>query len=447
MNIFFISMGCAKNSVDSEHLIGLLASVGHKIVDNVEKAQVGLINTCAFIQDAVKENVDAILDLELLKEQGKLEKIIVSGCIVNRYETELRQELPSVDLWAGAEDWDKIIAFLGDGTQGAGSAVNLQDDSSCSPRGLLSENKPWSRYLKVGEGCDTFCSYCTIPMIRGRLRSVPIPKLAAEARKLCAAGAREICLVGQDLTAYGKDLYGAPAIEALLRALDEILPEGTWIRLLYLHPDRITHEFLDFLMRAKKILPYLDIPIQHIDDAILTAMNRSPVAAHIKNIFQYARAKNPLFTLRTTIMVGFPGETEEQFQRVLDFLEDAEIDRVGAFMYSPEEGTKAALLPDQISDEIKEERYRRLMEVQAEILRERNALFIGKTLDVLIDEIDGEDDSAWGRSYRDAPEVDGMVCVFGGGKLVPGSYVKAVIIDAAEHDLFGTLVDEKEKMA
>ena len=426
MNIYFVSMGCAKNNVDSERLMGLLTAAGHRIRDNAGDAQVGIINTCAFIQDAVKENVDAILDLELLKEQGKLDKIIVTGCIVNRYEAELREELPTVDLWARAEEWDKIVGFLG------GAIVNCFSDV---PRGLLPENRPWSRYLKVGEGCDTFCSYCTIPLIRGRLRSTPIPRLVNEARQLCASGARELCLVGQDLTAYGKDLYKKPAIGELLTALNEALPPETWIRLLYLHPDRISSEFLDFLAKTRA-LPYLDVPIQHIDDGILAAMNRVPGSAHIKDIFAYARKKNPLFTLRTTIMVGFPGETEEQFAQVLEFLEKMKLDRVGAFLYSPEEGTKAALLPNQVPERVKEERYDRLMTTQSRISRERNALFLGRTLQILVEEIDTQSDLAWGRSYRDAPEVDGMVCVESGGSLVPGSWANVTVTDVAEHDLF-----------
>jgi len=426
-------MGCAKNSVDSEHLIGKLVADGHKIVDISEDAQVGLINTCAFIQDAVKENVDAILDLELLKEQGKLHKIIVVGCIVNRYEAELRKELPAVDLWASAEEWDKVADFL---RQGANKTTGRV---SSITRGLLPGSAFWSRYLKVGEGCDTFCSYCTIPLIRGRLRSVPVEQLTAEAKMLCEAGARELCLVGQDLTVYGKDLYGKPALGDLLKALNSELPSETWIRLLYLHPERITREFLDFISGAEKILPYLDIPVQHIDETILSAMNRSPDTAHIRDIFAYLRAKNPLFALRTTIMVGFPGETEAQFSRVLEFLEEVEFDRLGAFAYSPEEGTKAALLPGQVPDEVKEERLRRLMELQGRISRERNSLFVGKTLRVLVEEIDREDNLAWGRSYRDAPEVDGMISIEGGGTLTPGSWVDATVTDFAEHDLFAEL--------
>ena len=434
MNIFFLSMGCAKNSVDSEHLIGKLVAGGHKIVDDTEDAQVGLINTCAFIQDAVKENVDAILDLELLKERGKLEKIIVVGCIVNRYEAELRQELPTVDLWARTEEWDKVAEFL---DQNSTSKSYSTYAANC--RGLLPGSGFWSRYLKISEGCESFCSYCTIPLIRGHLRSLPVERLVAEARTLCESGARELCLVGQDLTVYGKDIYGKAALEDLLKTLNSELPDETWIRLLYLHPDRITHEFLDFISGTEKILPYLDIPIQHIDETILASMNRSPDAAHIRDLFAYLRAKNPFFALRTTIMVGFPGETETRFRRILEFLEEVEFDRVGAFAYSPEEGTKAALLPKQVSDKVKKERLNRLMELQSRVSRERNSLFVGKTLRVLVEEIDLDDNLAWGRSFRDAPEVDGMVSLEGGGALTPGSWADATVMDSAEHDLFAAV--------
>jgi len=432
-------MGCAKNGVDSETLMGRLAFEGHVVVEAPEEARVGIINTCAFIQDAVKENIDAILDLELLKEQGVLERIVVVGCIVNRYEAELRRELDSVDLFARAEDWDTVVNYLA-GLEGRRPSLI----SSCG-RVPLPGTSRWSRYLKVGEGCDTFCSYCSIPLIRGRLRSTPVERLVEEALGLCAQGARELCLVGQDLTVYGRDLYGAPAIERLLRELDAALPDGTWVRLLYLHPDRLTPAFVDFLMESGKILPYLDVPVQHIDDAILSRMNRVPAGEHIRRMFRYLREKNPLFALRTTIMTGFPGETELQFRRVLDFLEDAEIDRVGAFVYSPEEGTRAASFPDPVPRKVGEERYARLMELQSVLSRERNALFVGRELDVLVEEVDGESGEAWGRSYRDAPEVDGMVCVSGAGGAVPGTFVRARITDCEEYDLFGEAVGRGER--
>ncbi len=435
MKIFLITMGCAKNSVDSEVLMGRLAADGHKFVDDVSKARVGIINTCGFIQDAVKENINAILDLEQLKEQGKLDKIIVVGCLVNRCEAELREALPTVDLFARAESWEEVAVFLAH-KQRAKKAEILSRSNRLLPPG----GEKWTRYLKVGEGCDTFCSFCSIPFIRGRLRSTPVQNLVTEAVSLAADGAREICLVGQDLTVYGRDIYGKPAIETLLKELDSALPDDTWIRLLYLHPDRVTPEFVDFISGSKKILPYLDIPIQHIDDSILVRMNRGPVSGHIKKIFRYIRSESSLFTIRSTIMTGFPGETEEQFQHVLDFLEEIKLDRVGAFVYSPEEGTKAAKLPDQVPQQIAEERHERLMMLQEKISTERNALFDGLELKILVEETDKESAQAWGRSYRDAPEVDGLVYVDGANNVKPGDFITARITDYAEHDLFGTFI-------
>ncbi|MBQ9565592.1 MAG: 30S ribosomal protein S12 methylthiotransferase RimO [Synergistaceae bacterium] len=433
-------MGCAKNAVDSEKLMGRLVAMGHRVVEDPSEADVGIINTCGFIQDAVKENVDAILDLERMKEEGTLSRIIVAGCLVNRYEAELRKELPSVDLFVRAEDWDSVAAFL-PSPGGAGGGARPLVCGRFAP----SFTPTWSRYLKVGEGCDTFCSYCAIPLIRGRLRSVPVEALVEEAVALCASGARELCLVGQDLTAYGRDLYGAPALERLLTELGRALPGGTWLRLLYLHPDRMTEGLADFLMGAEKVLPYLDIPIQHIDDAILSRMNRRTTGDHIRRIFRHIRRADPLFALRTTLMTGFPGETEAQFQRVLDFLGEAELDRVGAFVYSPEEGTPAASFADPVPREVAEERCARLMEFQSAISQERGALFIGWELDVLIEEIDEASGAAWGRSYRDAPEVDGVVCVSGAvAELSPGDLIRVKITGCEEHDLFGTAIQSEE---
>jgi ribosomal protein S12 methylthiotransferase len=373
-----------------------------------------------------------------MKNEGTLSHIIVAGCLVNRYESELRKELPSVDLFARAEEWDAVADFM-TALDGAKDRTDGTASSLVCGRFSPSFGTPWSRFLKVGEGCDTFCSYCSIPLIRGRLRSIPVEELIGEAAALCASGAKELCLVGQDLTAYGRDIYGEPALKRLLSELDHELPKGTWLRLLYLHPDRMTEELADFLMGTEKVLPYLDVPIQHIDDDILKRMNRRPAGAHIRKIFNYIRRANPLFALRTTIMAGFPGETEEQFRKVLDFLEEAELDRVGAFAYSPEEGTPAASFPDAVPHDVAEERCDRLMELQSSISQERGELFVGRELDVLIEETDSESGEAVGRSYRDAPEVDGVVCVSGvGGEVSPGDIVRVHVTDCAEHDLFGT---------
>lgn len=427
MKLSIISLGCSKNLVDSENLIGLLEASGVEVVSDVGEADVALVNTCGFIQPAVEESVNTILDLELLKEQGKLKKIGVVGCLVNRYGDELKKELPSVDVWARAEEWGLVARSLG------------LVPSFAPARGMLSETRPWSRYLKVGEGCDTFCSYCTIPSIRGRARSVAIPQLSGMALDLAEKGAREICLVGQDLTIYGRDLYGEPRLEELLAVLDQELPRHVWIRLLYLHPSRIDERFIDFVAGHDRILSYLDIPVQHIDPVILKRMNRPSDEQHIRRIFSYARKADPFFALRTTIMVGFPGETETQFSKVLDFLEQTKIDRVGAFIFSPEEGTPAAAMEDRVPSEIGEARYRRLMELQSEISLERQNVFVNKKLRVLVDEIDDEDGTAWGRSYREAPEVDGLIGISGGSALEEGQFVEVRITDAAEHDLFAEI--------
>ncbi len=430
MKLCIVSLGCSKNTVDSENLIGLLEASGVEIVSDVGDADVALVNTCGFIQPAVEESVSAILDLELLKEQGKLKKIGVVGCLVNRYGNELKKELPSVDVWARAEEWGLAVRSLGL-IPAAGPA-----------RGMLPETKPWTRYLKVGEGCDTFCSYCTIPSIRGRARSIGIPELSSMALDLAEKGAREICLVGQDLTIYGRDLYGEPRLRDLLSELDRQLPGDVWIRLLYLHPSRIDEPFIDFVAGHRRILSYLDIPVQHVDPEVLRRMNRPDDEKHIRRIFSYARKADPFFALRTTLMVGFPGETESQFSKVLDFLEQAMIDRVGAFIFSPEEGTPAADLPGRVPYEIGEDRYRRLMELQSEISLERQNLFVGKKLSVLIDEIDEEDCTAWGRSFREAPDVDGLIAVSGGSALKEGQLLEVRVVDAAEHDLFAEIAGE-----
>ncbi|MBR4195129.1 MAG: 30S ribosomal protein S12 methylthiotransferase RimO [Synergistaceae bacterium] len=428
MRIYLLTMGCAKNTADSEHLKAVLESCGHSVTDDIDSSECAVINTCGFIQDAVKENIDAILDLEALKNDGKIKTLIVAGCLVNRYEKELRQEFSgTVDFFARSEEWSKIAEFLG------GRA-----ESNCPPV-PVSKNY-YSRYLKISEGCNTLCSYCAIPMIRGRLRSVPLERVVDEAVIMCAAGARELCLVGQDLTVYGQDFAYGTNLQTLIRALNDAVPAGTWIRLLYLHPNRVSEALIDFLMTQDKVLHYLDIPIQHSDPRILSLMNRPCPEGHMHRIFTYIRELDPLFSLRTTIMTGFPGETAESFGGLMDFVSEIEFDRLGAFIYSPEEGTKAASFPGRVPKKTAESRYNRLMNLQAEISQERGELFIGQKLDVMIEEIDTESGEIWGRSYRDAPEVDGLVCAEGVRGVKAGDIIRAEIHDCADNDLFGKVI-------
>ena len=425
-------MGCAKNTVDSEYLTGQLKLLGHEIFDEPSGCDVGIINTCGFIQDAVKENISAILDLEQLKADGVIKKFIVAGCLVNRYEKELRQEFPTADLFARSEEWDKIIKFLD-------NKIILNCERSFN---ALDKNF-WTRYLKISEGCNTLCSYCAIPLIRGKLRSTPIKKLISEAQMLCSAGARELCLVGQDLTVYGQDFNDGTNLKKLISALSSEIPEDVKLRLLYLHPERVNEELINFLLENKKVLHYLDIPVQHCDPEILARMNR-PLKNNndLIKIFKYIRECDELFALRTTLMTGFPGEDENKFNALIDFISEIEFDRLGAFVYSPEEGTKAALFEDQINKDIAEFRCNKLMEVQAEISSGRNELFINRELKILVEEIDEEAGEIWGRSYRDAPEVDGMICANNpdNKKINLGDIVSVKILDSSENDLFGEII-------
>lgn len=433
MKIFIVSMGCPKNTADSEHLSALLKAAGHEVVDETGNASAVIINTCGFILDAVKENLDAIIDLEDLKASGKIEKLIVLGCLVNRYEKDLREEFPSVDLFVRSEQWEKIIDFLG-GTF----------NSNCRAVSPALDKKFWTRYLKISEGCNTLCSYCAIPSIRGRLRSVPLKTLIDEAMMLCAAGAKELCLVGQDLTVYGSDFNDGTSLRTLISELDRELPKGTWLRLFYLHPNRVTEELIDFLMSREKVLRYLDIPIQHVDPEILSRMNRPCPEGHMMKIFRYIRSLDELFTLRTTIMTGFPGETRKKFEKVLDFMREIEFDRVGAFVYSPEEGTRAATLDKKVSEKTAKERCSEILALQnGEIAYYRSELFEGRELDVLIESIDSEEGLAYGRSFRDAPEVDGVVVVegFDAKSLKPGDMVRVKIAEGIENDLYGKVID------
>ncbi|MDO4952713.1 MAG: 30S ribosomal protein S12 methylthiotransferase RimO [Synergistaceae bacterium] len=424
MKIFILSLGCAKNRVDSECLAGELCRAGHILVADAEEAEAAIINTCGFIQPAVEENIAAILDLEELKASGRLKKTGVVGCLFNRYGAELAAGFKTVDFWAESEAWDKVLEALGSRTSASRTRANLPD----SPF--------FTRYLKISEGCDNRCTYCAIPSIRGKLRSLPAETIVNEAVKLAEDGARELCVVGQDLTVYGMDFAGKSKLTELLDALESNLPDSVRLRLLYLHPDRVTPKLLERVVFGKKILNYLDIPVQHADEEILAAMNRGITRKRLENIFACARSLDPDFALRTTCMVGFPGETARSFGHLLDFLEKVQFDRVGAFTYFAEEGTEAASMPKQVRNSTKERRLAKLMERQEEISFSRQQRFVGRTLDVLVEKIDGC--YAEGRSFREAPEVDGIIEIDGvkiGVKA--GDVIKAKIKEALPHDLMG----------
>lgn len=429
---FCLSLGCAKNRVDSERVVGVLSEAGCEMTDSAEGADICIVNTCGFLNSAVKENIDAILALANLRNEGRTCWIGVFGCLVNRYGDELRDNIPEVDFWARCEDYSALRQALG-----------LPASRMNPVRKRLPGHPRHTRYLKLAEGCDNNCSYCAIPGIRGGLRSLTAGALVEEANELVCDGAREICLVAQDLTAYGSDLAERTDLYELLDALESSLPRDVWLRLLYLHPGRVTSRLLERVAGGRQIQPYLDIPIQHASPCILAAMNRPADRNGLISVFETAREIRGDFALRTTCMVGFPAESRQDFQELLRFLERVRFDKVGAFAYSPEEGTPAAAWGGQIAARTKRARLERLQSHVEELSRERQQLFVGKTMELMIDEICG--DALVCRSFREAPDVDGTIDVTGvrgafgheiGGRLF------ARIESAYEHDMLAVEVAE-----
>jgi ribosomal protein S12 methylthiotransferase len=420
-------MGCSKNKVDSEKIAGLLQSAGCVVVPEAHGADVCIINTCGFIRPAVEENIGSILDMAGLKASGGTKRVVVSGCLVNRYGAEvLENEIPEVDAWARSEDYDALLrAVLGDGAPAA---------SGCVQRRVLPGSQKHVRYLKLSEGCDKRCAYCAIPLIKGSLRSLTMEAAVSEAESLAEDGAKEICLVAQDLTAYGMDLGIKDALIKLLGALESSLPKDIWIRLLYLQPDGVSKKLIE-RVAAGSALPYLDIPIQHASGKILSLMNRLGSYEGLLGKFMLAREIRPDFALRTTCMVGFPGETEEDFDLLLRFLAEACLDRVGAFIFSPEDGTPAARMPRQVNARTKKSRLNKLMALQEGISLERQELFLGHELDVMLD-TGVRGGVAEGRSFREAPEADGLIEIRGARSgMSPGDRIRVVITGVSEHDM------------
>lgn len=426
MKIYCLTLGCAKNRVDSECLAGALAAAGHELVPSAEDAECALVNTCGFIRPAVEESIAAILDLEELKKDKKLQKIGVVGCLVNRYGEDLPSEVPLVDFWARTEDWKFVLEQLK--TPG--------DDAR--RRGTLPLSSKYSRYLKISEGCGNCCTYCAIPGIRGPLRSLPVEVIVKEAAQLAEEGARELCVVGQDLTVYGTDTDGRPRLIELLDALESSLPHDLWIRLLYLHPSRVDRALLERVAAGRQVLPYLDIPVQHGDPEILAAMNRGIAPETLRGIFRTAREINPDFALRTTCMVGFPGEKKRHFDNLKNFVSEVRFDRMGAFTFFPEEGTVAVALEEQVPERTKNRRLGELMRLQEEISFERQRCFIGRELKVLVEKIEREEGYAEGRSFREAPEVDGVIEIRNIREdLKEGDIITLRVAEAMPHDMTG----------
>lgn len=442
--IGFVSLGCSKNLVDTEVMLRYLVDAGYEITPEETEADIVIVNTCGFIESAKQESIDNILDIAWLKKNRKLKGIIATGCLVERYREEVMKEMPEVDALVGVGSLDKIVCAVR-AVEKKKTFCAFDDKESCPLGGeRVLTTPPHTAYLKIAEGCDNRCAYCAIPLIRGRLRSRPIEDIVNEAKDLESLGVKELCLIAQDTTRYGLDLYGEYKLDELVRALtkETAIP---WIRLLYCYPDKITDGLINELRDNDRLLKYMDIPIQHISDPILTAMNRHGNSATIKDTVKRLREAVPDITLRTTVIVGFPGETEEQFSELCEFVKDARFDRFGAFTYSPEEDTPAALLPDQIDEQTKQDRYDTVMATQLRISEEKNEEKVGKTLRVLVEGYDVVAETYYGRSESDAPDVDGKIYFSSSKRHAAGEFVDVNILSALDYDLVGEVIFTKEK--
>lgn len=440
MNILFISLGCDKNLVDSEVMLGLLDSRGYQIVDDETIADVIVVNTCCFIHDAKEESIQTILEMAEYKKTGSLKALVVTGCLAQRYQQEIIDEIPEVDAVLGTASYDKIAEAI-DEALGGHSEMYLEDLDrlpQVSSKRLVTTGGHYA-YLKIAEGCDKHCTYCIIPKIRGNFRSVPMEQLLKEAKELAEGGVKELILVAQETTVYGQDIYGEKSLHRLLRELCKI--DGIqWIRLLYCYPEEIDANLIQVMKEEPKICHYLDLPIQHASDAILKKMGRRTSKAQLVDTIRTLREEIPDITLRTTLITGFPGETEEQHQELVEFVDEMEFDRLGVFTYSPEENTPAAEMPDQIPEEVKEDRQAELMELQQEIAFDLAEDMIDREVLVMIEGKVADENAYVGRTYRDAPNVDGLIFINTDEELMSGDFAKVKVTGAMEYDLIGELM-------
>ena len=442
MRILFISLGCDKNLVDSERMLGLLAQKGYTFTDDEDEADAVIVNSCCFIGDAKEESINTILEFAPRRTQGRLKALIVCGCLAQRYSAEIAEEIPEVDAVVGTAAIDQIADTLESVLAGNARNALFDIDRPCLydiPRSVTTGG--YYAYLKIAEGCDKRCSYCVIPKVRGRYRSVPMEALVREARTLAEGGVKELILVAQETTLYGRDLYGEKRLPQLLKKLAEV--EGiVWIRLLYCYPEEITDELIEVIREEKKVCHYLDIPIQHASDRILKRMGRLTRQAEIRERIGRIRERIPDICLRTTLITGFPGETEEDFEELAAFVDEMEFDRLGVFPYSQEEDTAAAEMPDQVPEELREERRDVLMELQQEIAFEKEASMVGRTVTAMVEGKLTEERVYAARTWRDAPDVDGYLFIDTDRELASGDFVRVRITGSHEYDLTGELEDE-----
>ena len=441
MNILFISLGCDKNLVDSEVMLGLLAEKGYQIIDDENQADVIVVNTCCFINDAKEESIQTILEMGNLRTEGQLKALVVTGCLAQRYKQEIMDEIPEVDAVLGTTAYDKIVETIEEILKNKGHLLELEDVDSLpvvDSKRMVTTGGHFA-YLKIAEGCDKHCTYCIIPKVRGNYRSVPMDRLIKEARDLAEQGVKELILVAQETTLYGKDLYGEKSLHKLLKSLCEI--QGIqWIRVLYCYPEEIYDQLIQTIKEEPKICHYLDLPIQHANDKILKRMGRRTSKQQLIDIVCKLREEIPDIALRTTLITGFPGETEDQHRELLEFVDEMEFDRLGVFTYSPEEDTPAATMPEQIEESVKKDRQADIMELQQEIAFDKAEDMIGQEVLVMIEGKVADENAYVGRTYKDAPNVDGMIFIHTDADLMSGDFAKVKVTGAAEYDLIGELL-------
>lgn len=437
MKVAFISLGCAKNLVNTEQMMALTRDAGYELVSDPEGADVAVLNTCGFIDSAKSEAIQNILELAALKDAGKLGKLLVAGCLSQRYQDELEQEMPEVDGVLGTGSYTDIVSALEEVTAGGhprrfGDIDHTEEDGA-----RVVSTPPYTAYLKIAEGCDNRCSYCIIPYLRGRYRSRSMESLLAEAKALADRGVQELIVIAQDITRYGTDLYGRRRLGDLLTELCKL--PFHWIRLHYLYPDEVDDDLIDVIAREHKILKYIDIPLQHINDGILKAMNRRSTKAEIIALLNKLRQRLPGLVLRTSLICGLPGEGEAEFEELCEFLQDAGIERAGIFQFSPEEGTPAAVMENQVEPETAARRVELLVELQSRVMDAYNESRLGETLEVLCEGFDPEMGCYAGRSYADSPDVDGRVFFTAAGLVPAGTFVNVRITGTSDGDLTGEI--------
>lgn len=448
MNILMVSLGCDKNLCDSEAMLGLLAKHNYNITNDEQEADAIIVNTCSFIKDAMEESVNTVLEMAKLKQQN-LKYLIVTGCMAQRFKDEIFDEIPEIDACLGTSSFDKILDVIEelkarDGIEDA-EEISVYDDidrlATITESNKVITSGTFMGYLKIAEGCDKFCTYCVIPHIRGHYRSVPMEQLLKETEYMASQGIEELVLVAQETTCYGKDLYGEKRLHVLVRELAKI--DGIkWIRLMYCYPEEIYDELIDCFKEEPKLLHYIDMPMQHSEDAILKRMGRRTDRASIETVIGKLREAAQDIAIRTSLIAGFPGETQEDHEALMAFLDEQELDRVGVFTYSREDGTPAATFENQIDEETAEQWRNEIMELQQEISLDKNETFVGKIMQVIIEGYSSDDDVYVGRTYRDAPGVDGLVFVNCDYELMSGQIVDVRINEVGPYDMIGGIVDE-----